>query len=85
MSFFYEFLDSIKIDELGDKVNCSIIFNHGVKILADFKIESLHKDEVVLKCKKSKIKIMGSDLEVVTIAKGEIEISGNVNGVVKVW
>ena len=83
MSFFNDFLDSINVDDFGNKVCCSLVFDYGVRVNANFKIESLLKDEVILKCKKVKIKVFGKDLEVVSIASGEIEICGKIDGVIK--
>lgn len=85
MSFFYDFLDLISIDDLTDKICCNIVFGEGVKVVANFKIEDLKENEIVLKIKKTRIKIFGKELTVLTYAKGEIEIKGKIDGVVKVW
>lgn len=84
MSFFYDFINSLSIDDLGNKVCSSLVFDCGVRISANFKIETLQEDEIVLKCKKNRIKVIGKNLKVVSLAKGEIEIAGNVDGVVKI-
>ena len=56
---------------------------YGVKISANFKVESLEENEIILKCKKERIKVFGKNLKVLTLSKGEIEISGKVDGVLK--
>ena len=83
MSFFYDFLESFSIDDIGDKICCDLIFGQALKILGNFKIDDLGENEIVLKVKKTKIKIFGSNLKIVTFAKGEVEIAGNIDGVVK--
>ena len=84
MSFFYDFLDLMSIDDLTDKICCNIVFDEGIKIVANFKIEELTENEIVLKIKKTRIKILGRELTVLTYAKGEIEIKGKIDGVVKI-
>ena len=84
MSFFYDFVDALSIEDLTGEVCCNLVFGRAVKILANFKIEDLNECEIVLKCKKFKIKIIGENLKISTIAKGEIEVAGNVVGVVKI-
>lgn len=84
MSFFCEFFKMLSIDDLNDKICCDIVFDYGARILANLKIENLSENEIILKCKKTKIKIIGSDLKILSFSKGEIEISGKVDGVVKV-
>ena len=74
----------LSIDDLTDKGCCDIVLGFGVRILANFKIETLTEDEVVLKCRKNRIKIIGSELKILSLSKGEIEISGKVDGVVKI-
>lgn len=85
MSFFNDFLDTISIDDRINKVSCNVVFGLNVKIIADFKIVKMAEDEIILKCKKELFKVVGSGLSAVMIAKGEIEIEGNVTGVMKVW
>ena len=84
MSFFCDFFKMLSIDDLTDKVCCDIVLGFGVRILANFKIETLTEDEIVLKCRKNRIKIIGSELKILSLSKGEIEISGKVDGVVKI-
>lgn len=85
MSFFNDFLDSIAVDDVAGKISIWLVVGLGVKIVANLKIEIMQEDEIVLKCKKERIKVIGNGLSIVSVAKGEIEISGNVCGVVKIW
>lgn len=84
MSFFNDFLDSIAVDDVAGKISIWLVVGLGVKIVANLKIEIMQEDEIVLKCKKERIKVIGNGLSIVSVAKGEIEISGNVCGVVKI-
>lgn len=83
MSFFNDFLDTISLDDQLNRVSCNVVFGQNLKIIADFKIEKMNEDEIILKCKKDRIKVIGTGLVAVMIAKGELEIEGNVTGVVK--
>lgn len=85
MSFFYDFLESFSIDDIGDKICCDLIFGQALKLLANFKIEEIGENEIILKCKKIRIKISGANLKIVTLAKGELEVTGIIDGVVKLW
>ena len=62
MSFFNDFVESVSIDDIGNKICCNFVFGCGLRILANFKIENLQEDEIVLKCKKERIKIFGTGL-----------------------
>ena len=55
-----------------------------MRVITFFKIEDLNECEIVLKCKRFKIKIIGENLKISTLAKGEIEVVGNVVGVAKI-
>ena len=85
MSFFNVFLDSVSIDDVKNKICINLILGEAVRVLAEHKIELMSDEEIVLKCGKIRIKIFGSGLEIVTLAKGEVEITGNVCGACKVW
>ena len=84
MSFFNDFLDSISIDDVAGKISIWLVIGAGVQIVANFKIELMQDEEIVLKCKKERIRVIGKELTIVAVAKGEIEIAGNVSGVVRV-
>ena len=67
MSFFYNFLESIEIDDFKNKIICSLIFGSAIKIMANIKIENLQEDEIVLVCNKTRIKILGEELKIFTL------------------
>ena len=83
MSFFHKFFENVLIEDEEKKIFCSLIFGEKIKIVANAKIDAMNEDEIVLKIKKDKIKIIGSNLIISSMAKGEFEIEGNVFGVVK--
>jgi len=85
MSFFNDFLQSVSVDDVQNKICCDLIFGVSVRILGAFKIDNLGEDEILLGFGKSQIKIIGQELKIVSLAKGELEVAGNVNGVVKLW
>lgn len=84
MSFFNDFIDSISIDDIENRICCNLVFDCGVKVSANFKIENLQENEIILKCKKNRIRIIGRNLKIVTLAKGELEVAGNIDGVVRI-
>ena len=84
MSFFNDFLESFSIEDFGDKIYCDFIFGEAVKVLANFKVENLSENEIILKCRKTRIKIFGKELKIMSLAKGELEVSVNFDGVVKI-
>ena len=83
MSFFSDFFDSVKLEDEKNKIYCSMIFGKKITIIGSAKIDSMSQDEIVLRVKKEKIKITGTNLIISSMAKGEFEIEGNVVGVVK--
>lgn len=85
MSFFNDFLNSVSVDDVKNKICCDLIFGVSIRILGAFKIDTLSEDEILLSFGKSQIKIIGQELKIASLAKGELEILGNVNGVVKLW
>ncbi len=85
MSFFSDFFDSVKIEDEKNKIYCSIIFGKKLTIIGGARIDSMSQEEIILKVKKERIKIIGSNLIISSMAKGEFEIEGNVVGVVKLW
>ncbi len=84
MSFFNDFVKSLSIDDVKNQICCDLILGVALKVSANFKIEDLSENEIILNCKKKRIKITGSELEIVSLAKGELEIVGNIDGVVKI-
>lgn len=81
MSFFTEFFNNTVIAESKKEINCHVIFGKSVKLICNYKIDVLSRDEIILKVNKERIRIGGDNLSVVSMAKGEIDVSGNVSGV----
>lgn len=83
MSFFSEILDGVNINNVKNEVNCELIFGVKIKITGNLKIDNMDNKEIILKNKKTIIKILGENLSIYSLAKGEVEIEGNVLGVIK--
>ncbi len=78
MSFFNDFLDELNIDNMKEKTFISLVLGYGIGIIGNIKILNLSDEEIEFKTNKGKIKIIGKDLIVKTISKGEVLICGNV-------
>ena len=85
MSFFNDFLNEFGLEDETNQIQCMLVFNRCVKIMCNYKIEYMDSSEIVIKCKKEKVKIMGEQLTIKSIAKGEIEVIGKICGVTKLW
>lgn len=85
MSFFSDFFNNVMIENEKNKIYCSLIFGNKLSIIGNVKIDMMSEDEIVLKVKKGKIKIIGSNLIISSMAKGQFEIEGNVTGVMRLW
>ena len=83
MSFFTDFFNNAVLEESRKKIICNLVFGQSIKIIGNYKIETLSESEIVLKVNKERVKIEGTMLSVVSIAKGEIDVVGNVNGVMR--
>lgn len=83
MSFFTDFLNNAAIEESRKKIVCNLVFGQSIKIVGSYKIEIMSDNEIVLKINKERIKIDGNSLCVVSMAKGEMDVIGNVNGVMR--
>lgn len=81
MSFFYDFLNEIKVNELSNKVTISIILNEGAMVVGKIKVISFSSEVVVLCVSDRMVKIEGENLKIKTASKGEIVIIGNVKRV----
>ena len=83
MSFFTDFFNNAVIEESRKRIVCNLVLGQSIKIIGNYKVEVLDASEIILKVNKERIKIDGDMLSVVSMAKGEIDVVGNVNGVVK--
>lgn len=81
MSFFNDFFESISLDENENNIKCNVVFGVGVRVFGLHKIESMDEMEIVLKNKKTRLRIYGNELTISSLARGEVEISGFVQGV----
>lgn len=82
MSFFNEFYSSFCFDD-DNRLLCNFVYGAGVRISGNFKVDNMNEDEIVLKYKKDKVKIYGTGMIISSLARGEIEVVGNVIGVGK--
>lgn len=78
MSFFYDYLKYFNLSSLSDKTTITVIVNSGVVVTGNFKISEILDDYIYLSSKKDKVKVYGENLKIMSIAKGEIVISGKV-------
>lgn len=78
MSFFYDFLKELHIDDLSDKVAISMILNEGIMILGNIKLLNFSEESIVLSLKDKEIVVEGENLKIKTIAKGELVVVGNI-------
>lgn len=80
MSFFSDFLNELKVvDEKN--VSISLILGVAVYIVGDFKIDDFSKEKIVIYYNKKIINILGEDLNIKSISKGEMIAVGNVKSV----
>ena len=82
MSFFNDFLNKLNLSLVDDKIKVQLIFGYGVMIFGDFKIENLSEELVVLKSKKEMISIVGANMKMKEISKGEVFMIGDIKSIV---
>lgn len=85
MSFFNEFFDNSVVECAKNKISCDIIFGEKISIIGNLKIDNMTNEEMVFKNKNNKIKIIGKNLNIYSMAKGEFKIEGDICGVLKEW
>ena len=78
MSFFNDFLKCLSISDISEKLTISLILNDGCMVVGNFKLSHISDDSIFLAGKKEKINIVGENLMIQSIAKGEIIVSGKV-------
>lgn len=76
MSFFYDFLDYFKINDLNEKVSVFAVLGVGIVIMGKFTIINLEEEVIELKSGKSFISVHGENMQVKSISRGEIVLSG---------
>ena len=85
MSFFNAIFKELDISEDKNNIMISTIIGKGAMLVCDYKILSFEDYEIVVLVNKISLKIYGEKLKIKTMSKGELVISGNVVGVVKIW
>lgn len=78
MSFFYDFVKEMKISDLETETLMSFILDKGFRVIGKIKVMLLEENKIIVKSHKKQITIYGENLEMNTIAKGEIIVSGKV-------
>ena len=84
MSFFNAIFKELDISEDKNNIMISTIIGKGAMLVCDYKILSFEDYEIVVLVNKISLKIYGEKLKIKTMSKGELVISGNVVGVVKI-
>ncbi len=81
MSFFYDFLNKFDIGLIENKIKIQLIFGYGAMISGGFKIESLSEELVILKSKNETISVIGVNLKMKAISKGEVFLMGDIKSI----
>ena len=76
MSFFNDFLEHFKIEQTGENVSISIILGVGLVIVGKCKVLDFSDKNILIKLKQNKLLIAGDGLNIDTMSKGEIVVSG---------
>ena len=78
MSFFNDFLESFKLNDTSDKIILNMVVGVGIMIVGKIKIMNLDSQSIVIKANGKNLCIMGEELKIKSVAKGEILVSGNI-------
>ncbi len=76
MSFFNDFLNYFKVDDISSKVSVFAVLGVGIVIMGKFVVVSLDEETIELKSGKDLISVIGKDLKVKSISRGELILSG---------
>lgn len=76
MSFFNDFLNYFKVDDISSKVSVFAVLGVGIVIMGKFVVVSLDEETIELKSGKDLISVVGKDLKVKSISRGELILSG---------
>lgn len=80
MSFFNDFLKNVEIDDVKNEIIVSAVVGNKLMILGNMKVLELNENEIVISDKKYIYKIIGKGLILSSMAKGELNIKGDVSG-----
>ena len=78
MSFFNDFLNNFKIDDISSKPIISLILGEGMMVVGKIKIINFSDANISLLCCGETINIDGKMLYIKSISKGELLISGQI-------
>ena len=78
MSFFNDFLNYFKINDISNKIAVSMVVGVGICVIGNFKVKSLSDCEIIFVINKDLFIIKGDGLKIATISKGEVVVAGDV-------
>ena len=81
MSFFYELCKCFNIDDLSAKTTITTILGYGIMIVGKIKIKDIQEDTISLISNKEKITVLGKNLVIKSISKGELIVSGIISDI----
>ena len=81
MSFFNDVLSYFKVDDRSKNVVVTMVLGVGIVVLGNLKIGELSKEKIVLKGKKEFIEIIGENMFISSMSKGEIFVSGKISSI----
>ena len=81
MSFFNDFSSLFNLSELKNKSMVNLILGVGVVVIGKIKLNVFNDNIIDIFVEKEKIEIIGNDLKITSIGKGEMIVSGNIKSV----
>ena len=81
MSFFNEFINFFKVDDMSGKISVSMVVGLGAVIVGDVRVIEISAQNILLQSKRQSVNVVGDSLEISSLSKGEILIEGNVSKV----
>jgi len=78
MSFFNEIFNMFEVNDDTKNATITLVENKGAMVVGKFKILIMNEENVSLKTSKNIIDIMGENLTIKSVSKGEILIFGKV-------
>ena len=81
MSFFYDFLEYFSIADLNTKTTVTMIVGVGAMIMGNLRLSDIQENSITFVSNKDKIFIIGEELKIKSISKGEVVIAGNIKKV----
>ncbi len=81
MSFFDDFLKEFLDNDDNLDIKISMVFNKGVAIVGELAVYEFDSEEIKLLNKKQIVEVIGDNLQIKSMCKGEFIIVGNVKGV----